>query len=204
MNLKRWLLLLPLGLLGASCLFADTLDPHFEIIVQGFDAGQPFDSTIDPSTIPPDLPPCLGCQQEFIIDPLIKLNGGGGSTDLTPGTTSFSFTNPTVSCDPNIVGAVCFANETLQTITSLAISFTISAAEFNNNINNGIPYTCDGGPYFSTCGFSVTDPPQNTVTVTTYFSGGPGIPSVPEPAEWAFLSLAFAGIVIARRFKFAR
>jgi hypothetical protein len=196
MNLKRWLLLLPVGLLGASGLLADTLSPHFEITIEGFDPFQSFNSVIDPSVIPPDLPPCLGCDQEFIIDPLIKLNAGGGSTDLGPGTTTFSFADTTGTGTDTFD----FANATGQTITSLAISFTISKTEFNNNINAGVEYTCDPGIYFTTCGFQVVDP-GDTDTITAFLSGGPGIPSVPEPAEWAFLSLAFAGIVIARRLK---
>jgi hypothetical protein len=194
MILKRWLLLLPVGLLGASSLLADTLSPHFEITIEGFDAGQSFGGLIDPSTIPEGLPPCLGCPDESIIDPLIKLNGGGGSTDLGPGTTTFSFVTDTGT------QTFDFENATLQTITSLAISFSILKTEFNSQINSGVEYTCDGGPYFSTCGFQVVDP-GSTDTITVFFSGGAGIPSVPEPAEWGFLGLAFAGIVIARRFK---
>ncbi len=89
MNLGRWLMLIPAVLLGATSLLADTVGPDFEIILDGFDPGQSFGGTANQPT-PTDLAPCLGtdCGDEVIIDPLIRLNPGGGSEDVGLG---FSF-----------------------------------------------------------------------------------------------------------------
>ncbi len=193
MNLGRWLMVIPAVLLGATSLLADSAGPDFQIIIDGFDPGQSFDGAVNQPT-PPDLDPCLGtdCEDEVIIDPLIRLNPGGGSPGV--GLDGFSF-----DANANGTGTFDFLNTSGQTFTSLDISFTLTKDEFNAQLASGVVYTCDGGSYFTTCGFQVVDP-DGTDTINVDFSGGTGIPStVPEPAQWMFLSLAFAGIVIARR-----
>jgi hypothetical protein len=193
MNMRRWLVILPVALLGSTWALADSAGPDFQIVLDGFDPGQNFDGTANQET-PPDLPPCLGtdCSDVVIIDPLIRLEAGGGSEDVFG--PNFSF-----SAGPNGTLAQDFLNLSGQTFSTLDLSFTLTKDEYNAQIAAGVIYTCDGGPYFSTCGFDVVDPGTDD-TINVDFSGGQGIPStVPEPAQWMFLSLGLAAIVIARR-----
>ncbi len=195
MNMKRWLMILPVALLCPTWAVADPAGPDFKIILDGFDPDESFDGTGNGAT-PPDLQPCLGtnCDQTVIIDPLIRFAAGGGSEDVFG--PDFSF-----SAGPNGTLNQDFLNLSGTTFTTLNITFTLTKDEYDAQIAAGVVYTCDGGPYFSNCGFLVTDPP-GTDTITAAFYGGTGIPSeVPEPAQWIFLSVAFAGIVIARKFR---
>ena len=191
MNMKRWLMLLPVAVLCPTWAMADTTS-HFEIVLDGFDPGQNFTGTGNPDTTPPVLDPCLGtnCESIVIIDPLIRLNAGGGSPGVG---TTFTFSTATGS------GVFDFQNTSGEAFTSLELSFILSKAEYDAQIASGVVYECDPGNIFATCGFQVVDPPSID-TINVFFSGGLGIPTaVPEPAQWMVLSLAFAGIVIARR-----
>jgi hypothetical protein len=196
MNMRRWLMLLPVALLCPTWALADVIaGPDFNITIDGFLPGENFGGAPDGQPNP-EFPtfPCLGtnCDQTVIIDPLIKLNPGGHSPGV--GLDGFTF-----SADENGVGSFDFLNTSGQTFTTLQISFTLTKDEFDAQIAAGEVYECDGGPYFATCNFQVIDPIGND-QVLVNFGGGLGIPSaVPEPAQWMILSLAFAGIVIARR-----
>jgi hypothetical protein len=196
MNMKRCLMLLPVALLCPTWVLAAPAGPDFQVILDGFEPNQSFTGSPDQGSTPPGgLQPCLGtdCGDEVIIDPLIRLNAGGGSPGV--GLDGFTF-----NANANGAGTFDFLNTSGQTFTTLQISFTLTKDEFNAQLASGVVYTCDGGTYYTSCGFQVVDPP-NTDTINVDFSGGPGIPSTstPEPAQWMFLSLAFAGIVIARR-----
>ncbi len=192
MNMRRWLVILPVALLGPTWALADSGGADFQIVLDGFDPGQSFDGTLNQPT-PPDLSPCLGtdCDQTVVIDPLIRLEAGGGSPGV--GLDGFNFTTPTGA------GTFDFLNTSGETFTTLDLSFTLTKDEYDAQIAAGVIYSCDGGPYFSTCGFLVTDPPGNDI-ISVDFSGGTGIPSeVPEPAQWMVLVFAFGAIVVARR-----
>ena len=189
MNMKRWLMLLPVALLCPSWALADTTNPDLQIITDGFASDQQFDATGNPDNLPPPgtFPNCVGTTcDSFTIDPLIRLNGGGGSPIVG---LTFSFVGD---------GTFDFKNESGVTFTSLEISVTMSKDAFNAIINSGEVFSCDPGNVFATCQIQAIDPPT-TETLDFFYSGGPGIPSVPEPSQWVVLSLAFAGIVIARR-----
>jgi hypothetical protein len=186
-DMKRWLVLIPVALLCPTWALADSTQ-HFEIITDGFSSTQQFDATGNPDITPPDLPNCIGSTcDEIIIDPLIRLNAGGGSPGVG---LTFSFVGD---------GTFDFQNASGVTFTSLEISLTMSKADYNAILDAGGVFACNPGNVFATCGIEAIDPPT-TETLNYFYNGGAGIPSsVPEPAQWIVLSLAFAGIVIARR-----
>jgi hypothetical protein len=193
MNLKRWLMLLPVALLCPTWALADPASADFEIIFAGFDPNKTLTATTNLDEIPPDLPQCIGSDcDEFVFDPLIRLNAGGGSPGVG---TTFSFNTGTGA------GFFDFKNESGVTFTSLEITYNLPKAEYDSLIAAGVVFACDPGTVFATCGVQVVDPPPDTDDVNFIFSGGSGIPSTaaPEPAQWIVISLGFAGIVIARR-----
>jgi hypothetical protein len=188
MNMKRWLLLLPVALLCPAWAVADPMNPDLQVITDGFASDQEFDAAANPGTPPPDLPNCIGSDcDEFVFDPLIRLQAGGGSPIVG---LTFSFVGD---------GTFDFKNESGVTFSSLEITFSMSKDAYNAILASGAVFSCDPGDVFATCGIQAVDPP-GTETLNYFYSGGPGIPSiVPEPSQWMFLSLALAGIVIARR-----
>ncbi len=183
-------MLAPVALLFPTWALADPTNPDLQVITDGFASDQEFGATANP-TLPDgesSLPDCIGTNcDEFVFDPLIRLNGGGGSPVVG---LTFSFVGD---------GTFDFKNESGVTFSSLEITFSMSKEDYLAILNSGAVFSCDPGDVFATCGIQAVDP-SDTETLTYFFTGGPGIPTlVPEPSQWLFLSLAFAGIVIARR-----
>jgi hypothetical protein len=193
MNMTRWIMIAALALLGCSWAQADiTNGTDFTIILTGWDPGQSFTFTANP-TLPSGLPtddPCYP-STDACGDPGVGLAKGGDATDIT--TSPFSFTAGAPDCTTVGSTDTCdFQNDTGSTITSIDISTIITADESGANVQ----FTCSGGNVETNCAFVVVDPPQGSQMNVYFFS-------TPEPSLGIILMLGFSAMmfVLARRAK---
>jgi len=127
-----------------------------------------------------------GLQCSPPIDPFVGTRLGGASETITgeftftanaDGGGSFDFHNGLMNEEGQFI-----AITSLELIASLPIS---SLPEI---------FSCFGGDAFGQCGFIVTDPPQEMITVETFFSDGHIAPA-PEPSTWILLGTAAFALV---------
>jgi hypothetical protein len=111
------------------------------------------------------------------VDPVFKLGPGGGSTDLTSNTFSF-----TVSESQAVAGSVTldFINHTgavIQELDLLAPGTTTPNSSFPSGIL--LSYTCDptGNPYFNNCNPQSSTAGPTTISFFGLDEGHHGIPT---------------------------
>jgi hypothetical protein len=117
MNMTRWLLLFAAGLLCTTAAVADTVPGHYIVDLEGWDPNLFFNFMPNPEGVnPADYQnPGVFCAGFGLCgDPLIRLNGGGGST---PETGSFSFNSGTGTEVLDFQNAGPEINEVLITLT---------------------------------------------------------------------------------------
>jgi len=189
MNMARWLMLAAAGLLSATWAQADSA--HYVINLEGWDVPQEFTFIPNPILPPPDeINPCLPVG-DICGDASVRINTGGGST---PEDGQFTFNSDQLDEKGNI-----FFQNTGPLIGSVEITVDLNTDELNDD------FECSGGNIFQNCGFVLTDPPSGEILDIYYynpFTPGGGIPSaVPEPSQWIMLTLALAGVIVARALK---
>jgi hypothetical protein len=184
MKMTRWLMVAALGMLCCTWAQADGLS-DFLINLEGWDNNQEF-TFIGNAQVPTDTSPCLP-SGSFCFDASIKTNNGGGSTPEYSTTWTFN------ADQVDEFGNIYFDNDSGVTFTTVEISAILNADEDN------LPFTCDGGVYFASCGFVFNDAPD---TLQVYFYNayaGEGIPTAtPEPSQWLILLIALAAMIVVR------
>jgi hypothetical protein len=183
MNMTRWLMIAALGWLSSTLAHADTVAGHYEIILTDFNDNEEFN--FNPNVpVPGGLDSCYP-PGSICGDPSFGLDAGGKST---PESGEYSFSSGatgSTTLDYQNTGAP---------ITSVDISTT-----YSTDSPTPPPLECYSD-IFADCGFSVTDSPT-VYTINAYFynpyAGGIAT-AVPEPSQWIILSLAFAGVIVAR------
>lgn len=189
MNMTRWLVLAAAGLLSATWAQADSA--HYVINLEGWDVPQEFTFIPNPILPPPsEISPCLPVG-DICGDASVRINTGGGST---PEDGQFTFNSDQADENGNI-----FFENTGALIGAVEITVDLNTDELNDK------FECSGGDIFQNCGFVLTDPPSGEILDIYYynpFTPGGGIPSaVPEPSQWIMLTLALAGVIVARALK---
>jgi hypothetical protein len=190
MNVTRWLMF-AVVVLGGTWAKADSVPPsdgHYLIDLEAWDPDQDF-NFIPNAVIPPadEISPCLPVGN-ICGDASIRIDNGGHST---PESGDYSF-----SSGPNGSVILYFEN-TGPAFTSAEVTTILNTDELGDD------FECSGGALFQACGFVEVDPPSG-IELDTYFydpynpTGVPTVSGVPEPSQWAFMLLAFAGIIVAR------
>ncbi len=202
MKMTRWLMVAALGALSCTWAQADSVPPddgHYLIDLESWDADLDFNFMPNQGAPPPGINSCLPVGADC-GDASIRIDNGGGSTGEDG---DFTFNSgPGGTCGPNAPTLACeilyFDNEG-PPITSILITTILPTSELGENND----YSCDGGALFQSCGFTITDPPDEpTETLNIYFynpySADGIVTATPEPSQWIILLLAFAGIIAVR------
>jgi hypothetical protein len=204
MNMTRWLMVASLAMLTSTWAQAQAPPPPcsgpgcFDIQLTGWDD---IDSTFSVTSSTTDtytgegsgftqnsLMFCPSDSWECICDdPGGRLNLGPDATPFTGSATIPEGEDETAN----------YINTSGGTLDSVEITATIT------NLNED--FTCSSD-VFTFCGFNITDP-GNTYTLTLLFTdpvNNEGIPSVPEPRQYALLLIAFGGLILAHRVRSRR